>query len=72
MRNGEQWGLLDAVTLISFGIALQNLDENITQSDKDDLQEELSKRAEEILRDIHAHLAEQDRMLKKILEDMKE
>ena len=70
MNNG-QLDFLDLITLASFVIALQNLDENITQSDKADLQEDLSNKADLLLQEIHGHLEEQDAILKQILEELR-
>ena len=70
MTNG-QLDFLDLITLASFVIALQNLDENITQSDKADLQEDLSNKADLLLQEIHGHLEEQDAILKQILEELR-
>ena len=66
MTNG-QLDFLDLITLASFVIALQNLDENITQSDKADLQEDLSNKADLLLKEIHGHLEEQDAKIDQIL-----
>ena len=62
---------LDMITLASFVIALQNLDENITQSDKADLQEDLSRKTDRLLDEIHAHLEKQDQLLHEILEEIR-
>ena len=62
---------LDMITLASFVIALQNLDENITQSDKADLQEDLQKKTDRLLDEIHAHLEKQDQLLREILEEIR-
>ena len=70
MTNG-QLDFLDLITLASFVIALQNLDENITQSDKADLQEDLSQKADLLLKEIHGHLEKQDALLTQILEEMR-
>ena len=69
MTNG-QLDFLDLITLASFVIALQNLEENITQSDKADLQEDLQEKTDKLLQEIHGHLEEQDALLKKILEEI--
>lgn len=66
-QNG-QFTFLDAVSLISFLIGIMNLNENLSQSDKQDLVQELNKKAEELLTGIHTHLEEQDKKLNKILE----
>ena len=70
MTNG-QLDFLDLITLASFVIALQNLEENITQSDKADLQKDLADKADLLLQEIHGHLEEQDALLKQILEELK-
>ena len=70
MTNG-QLDFLDLITLASFVIALQNLDENITQSDKAELQEDLSNKADLLLQEIHGHLQEQDAILKQIMEELR-
>lgn len=69
MTNG-QLDFLDMITLASFVIALQNLEENVTQSDKAELQEDLANKADLLLQEIHGHLEEQDALLKKILEEL--
>ena len=70
MTNG-QLDFLDLITLASFVIALQNLEENITQSDKAELQEDLSNKADLLLQEIHGHLEKQDAILKQILEELR-
>lgn len=71
MTNG-QLDFLDLITLASFVIALQNLEENITQSDKAELQEDLQEKTDKLLQEIHGHLEEQDALLKKILEEIRQ
>ena len=70
MTNG-QLDFLDLITLASFVIALQNLEENITQSDKADLQQDLQEKTDNLLQEIHGHLEEQDALLKQILEEIR-
>lgn len=67
--NG-QLTFLDTVSLMSFCISLMNLNENLSQGDKQDLQNDLSEKMEVILTEVHSHLREQDRKLDKILEEM--
>lgn len=59
--------LLDAVSLVSFLIALENLDMNITQEDMQEVESKFNDRLEQKLQEIHSHLAEQDRKLDLIL-----
>lgn len=57
--------MLDAMTVLGFLIGVANYDENITQSDL----QEMMKSA---LKDIHSHLQEQDRKIDDILKMLKE
>lgn len=69
MGSGEygEFTFLDTITLISFVISLQNLNANLTQNDKQDLQKDLSDKADTLLNEIHTHLANQDDKLTEIL-----
>lgn len=67
--NGE-FTFLDNITLVSFIIGLMNLDENMTQGDKQELQEDLSNKADLLLKEIHSHLEEQDAKLDLILQKL--
>ena len=66
-QNG-QLTFLDTISLISFLIGVMNLNENLSQSDKQDLVQELNKKAEQLLTEIHTHLENQDKKLDRILE----
>ena len=55
--------LLDAVSLVSFFIALENLEMNITQEDMQEVETKFNDRLEAILQEIHEHLKEQDKKL---------
>lgn len=66
-NNGE-FTFLDIITLISFIIGLMNLDENMTQGDKQDLQKDLSEKADLLLSEIHSHLEQQDDILRRLEE----
>ena len=68
MSNNNQLSFLDAVNLMSFCISLMNLNENLSQGDKQDLQNDLSEKMEIILKEMHSHLKEQDIKIDKILE----
>ena len=67
--NGE-FTFIDAIALVSFGVALQNLDENLTQNDKQELQNQLSEQLNTVLNEIHAHLEQQDDKIDKILQKL--
>ena len=67
MTNG-QLDFLDLISIASFVISLQNLEENMTQTDKQDLQHDLADKADLLLKEIHKHLENQDIKLDNILE----
>ena len=64
--NGE-FTLLDILGIASFVIGVMNLDENLTQNDKQELQEELSNKINLLLNEIHGHLQSQDDKIDEIL-----
>lgn len=66
-QNG-QWTFIDILSILSFMLGLMNLDENVTQGDKQDLMQELSNKADVLLKEIHGHLATQDAKIDQILE----
>lgn len=69
LNNGL--GFLDLITIMSFVISLENLDENLNQNDKQDLLSEFNKKAEVLLNEIHKHLESQDDKLDEILRRLK-
>ena len=72
LGNGEngEFTFLDSISLLSFLIGLMNLNENLTQGDKQDLLETFSQKADDLLKEIHSHLQEQDSKIDKILEEL--
>ena len=66
-ENGE-FTFLDTLNILSFCIGMMNLNENLTQGDKQDLQKQLSEKTELLLSEIHSHLEDQDRKIDKIME----
>lgn len=58
----------DALNLASFIIGIMNLQENLTQGDKQDLLEEFNDQAHALLDSINSHLQEQDAKIDRILE----
>ena len=70
LGNGEfgQFTFLDIVSLMSFFLSIMNLNENLSQNDKQELVENLSNKAELLLKEIHGHLQKQDEKIDKILE----
>ena len=70
--NYGEFTFLDIITIISFYVSLMNLDENLSQGDKQDLQNDLAEKMDIILKEIHGHLEEQDIKLKEIMEAIKQ
>ena len=66
--DSGEFTFIDFLALVSFWISLQNLELNLTQKDKQDLENELSEKSEQLLDEIHGHLTEQDRKIDLILE----
>ena len=66
----DQLTFLDTLNIMSFCISLMNLNENLSQGDKQDLQNDLAEKMETILSEIHGHLEEQDKKIDKILEEV--
>lgn len=63
---------LDVMSIISFAIGLANLNENLSQSDKDEMMHELDEKTNKMLERIEDDLEEQNIMLRKILEKMED
>ena len=74
MRNKgvliNELGFLDLLNIASFVIGVMNLEENMTQGDKQELQQDLSNKAELLLKEIHGHLEEQDKKLEFIMKEL--
>jgi hypothetical protein len=71
MNSNGQLDFIDWLSVMSFCISLLNLEENLGQSDKQDLQNDLSSKADLLLKEIHSHLEQQDALLRQILEEVK-
>ena len=63
---------LDIVALMSFFVALQNLDMNLTQTDKQELQQDLANKTDQLLQEVHQHLEAQDQKIDQILSILEE
>lgn len=64
----DQESLINSVALISFLIGVANYNENLTQSDKDDIMQKLDEQTNGILIKVQDALEEQNKMLREILE----
>ena len=65
MVDNRKSNIFDAMTVVGFLVGLANYDENITQSDLQDMMKCM-------LKDVHEHLEEQDNKIDNILELLKE
>lgn len=70
-NNNNQFEFLDILNIMSFYIGLLNLNQNLTQNDKQDLQKQLDEKINLLLKEIHTHLEQQDEKINNILEMMK-
>ena len=59
--------LLDVLNVVSFLIGVANYNENLTQTDKQELIHKLDKQTSELLSQLNAHLEHQDKNIDKIL-----
>ena len=62
---------LDALSIVSFLIGVANYEENLTQSDKDDIMKSLDQQTNDILLHIKNSLEQQNKMLREILNKLK-
>ena len=72
IKDNDNLDFLDTISLLSFILGIINLQENLGQSDKQDLQRDLSEKSDVILAEIHQHLEEQDRLLNEIWSKLNE
>ena len=70
--ENRQLTFLDILNVLSFLIGVENLEANLDQNDKADLQHDLSMTAEKLLSEIHAHLELQDVKIDKILKRLED
>lgn len=66
----RQWNqdFLDTLSVLSFVIGMMNYDENLTQSDKDDMLQAVDRKMTAMLHRLEKDLEEQNNMLREILE----
>lgn len=64
MKNQD---IIDALSVVSLMLGFANYNENLSQSDKDDMIQVLNKNMEALLERLEADLAEQNDMLKRII-----
>ena len=66
--NNKQFEFLDILNIMSFYLGVMNLNSNMNQNDKQDLQRQLNEGINSLLGEIHAHLQKQDDKIDKIME----
>ena len=64
--------VLDAISLASFIVGVANYNENLTQSDKDDIMNRLDKQTQDILLQVQEAVEDQNAMLREILTILRE
>jgi hypothetical protein len=69
--DGKQFTALDAISVASFLLGLENLQENRAQSAHNDVQTANQEQAEYLLGELKKQFDEQNDMLKEILERVK-
>lgn len=71
MNSYEQENFMNAIALLSFIIGIANYNENLSQSDKDDIMHRLDEKTNAMLERLEADLQKQNEMLEEILERIK-
>lgn len=64
----ENNNFLNLINIADFVLGVMNLQENLTQSDKQEIIDKLGKESDVILNKIHEHLEQQDKKIDRILE----
>ena len=62
---------MDALALVSFIVGIANYNENLSQSDKDDIMKTLDQQTQDILSKLEDRIEEQNEMLRQILIELK-
>lgn len=70
-NNNNQWDFIDILSILSFIVAIQNLKENEEQSAHNDVQKANDKQANTMMKELKKMFQEQNEMLVKILERVK-
>lgn len=65
-----QLGFMDILGIMSFCLGLMNLNENVTQSDAQELEHTFNGKVDNLLEEIHAHLKMQDEKIDAILKKL--
>ena len=65
--ENRQMSFFDLLNVLSLIIGIENLNANLTQNDKQDMQHDLSENVDRLLTEIHGHLEQQDTKIDKII-----
>lgn len=68
----NQLEFLDILNVLSFLIGIMNLQENLTQGDKQELLQKFDFQTHTILKEIHTHLEQQDDKIDNIVKRLEE
>ena len=68
----NQLEFLDILNVLSFIIGIMNLQENLTQGDKQELLQKFDVQTRTILKEIHIHLEQQDIKIDNIIKRLEE
>jgi len=60
---------IDLLSIMSFVVGLMNLDENLTQGDKQELMQELDNKTNKILDELRRELSYQNELLERFIYD---
>ena len=67
LNDSNKLDFLDIINIVSFAIAIANYNENLNQTDKQELIHKLDKQTSELLSQLNAHLERQDENIDKLL-----
>ena len=67
MNDNQQLDFLDLLNILSFVIGILNYQENLTQSDKQELLHKVDEDTQTAIQEIHNHLQMQDDKINRII-----
>lgn len=65
--NNGGLGFLDTLNIMSFIVGMMNLEQNLTQNDKQEIENQFSTKVDQLLKEIHEHLQQQDAKIDAIM-----
>ena len=68
LNSNKQFEFLDILNVASFYLGILNLNQNLNQTDKQEIENKLNDSLAAKVQEIHAHLQEQDNKINKIME----